>query len=93
MKISARDEHFFQTRRAARRGERGFLVIALLAIIAIMLIYVNVNLRLLNNLKRELKLVEQAQIQRLEKTGAQPLPLANTIASRATSTPVPTLQP
>ena len=65
----------------ARRGERGFLVIALLAIVAIMLLYVNINVRLLGNLKRELKLVEQQQIQRLEKIGAEPLRLPNTITN------------
>jgi len=70
----------------ARRGERGFLVIALLAIIAIMLVYINVSMRLLGSLKRELRLVEQAQIQRLEKIGAQPLPLTNTSTNAA---PIP----
>ena len=73
MKILAYHRGFRCPRSAARRGERGFLVIALLAIVAIMLIYVNVNVRLLGSLKRELKLVEQRQIQRLEKIGAEPL--------------------
>lgn len=67
----------------ARRGERGFLVIALLAIVAIMLIYVNVNVRLLGNLKRELRLIEQQQIQRLENIGAQPLRLTNRVVTSA----------
>ena|ERR1043166_220518 len=74
MKISAHNQCPRCRRSAIRRGERGFLVIALLAIVAIMLIYVNVNVRLLGNLKRELKLVEQQQIQRLKKAGAQPSP-------------------
>jgi len=81
MKISAQNQGSRCRHPAARRSERGFLVIALLAIVAIMLIYVNVNIRLLGNLKRELKLVEQQQIQRLEKMGAQPLPLTNTITN------------
>ena len=50
-----------------------------------MLIYVNVNVRLLGNLKRELKLVEQQQIQRLEKMGAQPLPLTKAPTNEATA--------
>jgi hypothetical protein len=81
MRISAHNQDSRCRRPAARQGERGFLVIALLAIVAIMLIYVNVNVRLLGNLKRELKLVEQEQVQRLEKIGAQPLPLTNTITN------------
>jgi hypothetical protein len=83
MKISASNPGFRRYRSADRRGERGFLVIALLAIVAIMLIYVNVNVRLLGNLKRELKLVEQQQIQRLEKIGAEPLRLPNAITNAA----------
>ena len=79
MRISAHNEGSRCRRPAARRGEHGFLVIALLAIVAIMLIYVNVNVRLLGNLKRELKLVEQQQIQRLEKVGAEPLRLTNVV--------------
>jgi hypothetical protein len=84
MKFPAHNRGSRCCRPAARRGERGFLVIALLAIVAIMLIYVNVNVRLLGNLKRELKLVEQEQIQRLEKMGAQPLRLTNTLTTAAT---------
>ena len=83
MKISAYSRGFGCPRSAARRGERGFLVIALLAIVAIMLIYVNVNVRLLGNLKRELKLVEQQQLQRLEKIGAEPLRLPGAITNAA----------
>ena len=55
------------------------------AIVAIMLIYVNVNIRLLGNLKRELKLVEQQQIQRLEKIGAEPSRLTNSVTTASTS--------
>ena len=85
MKISTPNQFRRGHRPAARRGERGFLVIALLAIVAIMLIYVNVNIRLLGNLKRELKLVEQQQIQRLEKIGAEPSRLTNSVTTASTS--------
>ena len=85
MRISAHNEGSRCRRPAARRGEHGFLVIALLAIVAIMLIYVNINVSLLGNLKRELKLVEQQQIQRLGKIGAQPSPLTNAPTNRATA--------
>jgi hypothetical protein len=82
MKILSREKAFPPVRPAARRSERGFLVIALLAIISIMLLYINFNMRLLGSLKRDLRLVEQAQIQRLEKVGAEPLPLLNTVTNR-----------
>ncbi|HEU0039173.1 MAG TPA: hypothetical protein VFR76_07860 [Verrucomicrobiae bacterium] len=85
MKISAHNQGSRCRRPAGRRGEHGFLVIALLAIVAIMLIYVNINVRLLGNLKRELKLVEQQQIQRLEKVGAEPLPLTKAWTNEATA--------
>ena len=78
MKISSKQTSLSGRSPAARRGERGFLVIALMAILAIMLLYINFNLRMLGNLRRELKLVEQHQIQRLEKAGAEPLPLTDT---------------
>ena len=89
MKISAHNQNARSRHPAARHGERGFLVIALLAIVAIMLIYVNVNVRLLGNLKRELKLVEQRQVQRLEKIGAEPLRLTNTLTTAATDLTTP----
>lgn len=57
-----------------RQGQRGFLVIALLAIISIMLVYIAANLHVLASLKRDLRLVEQKQVQRLNK--AYPSPTA-----------------
>jgi hypothetical protein len=51
-----------------RQGQRGFLVIALLAIISIMLVYVAASLQVLAALKRDIRLVEQKQVQRLLKT-------------------------
>jgi len=93
MKISPHQESFWRCKASARRGERGFLVIALLAIVAIMLLYINFNMRQLGSLRRELKLVEQRQIQRLEKMGAEPSPLANTITNTtAKATPPKTGQ-
>jgi len=54
-----------------RPRERGFfLVIVLLAITAIMLIYLTVNARRLAVLKHDLRLVEQKQIQRFNPTAS-----------------------
>lgn len=54
--------------RNRRPDQRGFLVIALLAIITIMLIYIAANLAVLAALKRDIRLVEQKQVQRLNKS-------------------------
>ena len=50
-----------------RTNERGYIVIALLFILSILLIYAMVNARYLNDLRRELQLFEREQIKRLEK--------------------------
>lgn len=47
-------------------GERGFMVIAMMVILAMMLIYVAASTRSLIQLREELKLVEQKQVQRLQ---------------------------
>lgn len=49
-----------------RNKQGGFLVIALMVILTIMLIYVTIGLRSLNHLRQDLKLVEQKQILRLQ---------------------------
>ena len=50
-----------------RPREHGFfLVIVLLAVTAIMLIYLTVNARSLSALRQDLRLVEQKQIQRFD---------------------------
>jgi hypothetical protein len=54
--------------RHGRRRQRGFLVIAMLAIISIMLVYIAANLHVLAALKRDIRLVEQKQVLRLSKT-------------------------
>jgi hypothetical protein len=51
--------------RPARHHEEGVAVIVVLALLAIMLIFVNANIRALYSLGRELKLIEQQQIKRL----------------------------
>jgi hypothetical protein len=52
------------TKRARR--EQGSAALVVIAIVAIVLIYVASNLRTLEHLNREIKLVERRQIHRLE---------------------------
>jgi len=58
--------------RGNRGNERGFLVIALLAIISIMLIYIAANLHVLAALKRDIRLVEQKQVQHWSRSFPSP---------------------
>jgi len=52
-----------------RRAERGFFLVVVMFILAtIMLIYLAANSRRLINLKREIRLVEQKQVQRLNRS-------------------------
>jgi hypothetical protein len=60
-----------------RRSERGFLVIALLALLSIMLIYIAANLHVLAALKRDVRIVEQKQIHRWEKLNPQAIAATN----------------
>lgn len=54
-----------------RRTEQGFfLVVVMFILMAIMLIYLAANSRRLINLKREIRLVEQKQVQRLNRSPA-----------------------
>ena len=52
-----------------RRAEKGFFLTVVMFILAtIMLIYLAANSRRLANLKREIRLVEQKQMQRLHRS-------------------------
>jgi len=50
-----------------RRRQSGSAVIVVMALLAIILVYVAGNLRTLNNLGRELRLVERQQTRRLQR--------------------------
>jgi hypothetical protein len=52
-------------RPACSRKKDGSAVIVLLALLSIMVLYIFANLKTLNYLDRELKLVEKRQLQRL----------------------------
>jgi hypothetical protein len=82
MKMPARNCCFSRKRPA----QRGVAVIVVLALLAIILLYVGANARTLYYLGRELKLVERQQLQRL----AQPFPRTNSLPAtnpRAPSQP------
>ena len=52
--------------RKRRQAERGTAVIVMLFLLAILLIYIGGNLRTLDSLGRELRILEQKQTHRLE---------------------------
>ena len=78
------------TLQVSRRPRRqsGSAVIVVLALLAIMLIYVASNLRTLYSLGCELKLLERQQVQRLQKTGqATNAPPAITVVTNTVPMP------
>jgi hypothetical protein len=56
---------------SSSRRERGMAVIVVITLLSIVLIYIAGNLRALNNLGRDLKLVEQRQSRRLQAASAR----------------------
>ena len=52
----------------ARRTQSGYVVMTLLAMLSVLLVFIMVNMRYLRDLDRELRLVERAQMHRLQKT-------------------------
>jgi type II secretory pathway component PulK len=71
MRISTRNAY----RCKKSVSQRGVAVIVVLALLAIILLYISANARTLYYLGREIKLIERQQIQRL----AKPLPRTNSI--------------
>jgi hypothetical protein len=59
-----------------RREERGVAVIVVLALLALIFLYIAANARTLDHLNRELKLIEKQQIRRL----AGPTARTNSVA-------------
>lgn len=63
-----------------RHRQRGFfLIIVLLALVTLMLIYITANLRILAALKRDIRILEQKQVQRLEKASPSALVFTNAL--------------
>jgi hypothetical protein len=80
----SRITHQVSSRRRCRRRQSGSAVIVVMALLAIILVYVAGNLRTLNNLGRELKLVERQQTRRLQRASQTTnTPPAITVATNA----------
>jgi hypothetical protein len=58
----------------ARPSEGGFAVLVVLAFLAIMVVLVGANVRSVNWLRREVKLVEKQQVDRLMRLAGHPPP-------------------
>jgi len=56
-----------KTTLTRRPRQKGFVVIALITILGLMSLYVTTNLRTLSVLQRELRLIEQKQLQYWQK--------------------------
>ena len=70
--------------RRSKRKEAGSAVLVVIALIAIIFIYIAANLSALHNLHRELRLIEKRQIQRLQTrpgSGATPAQMTGTTNS------------
>jgi len=71
---------------ASRRAEQGLAVITVMTVLAIVLICVAGNIRMLYSLERELKLVQQRQIRRLQAaTSAANLSYTNNLPAQTNS--------
>lgn len=68
---------------SSQRRQSGVAIVVILAMLSIMLVYVTANLRSLHHLGRELKLLEQRQIQRLNSRSLA----TNTVPQATTSKP------
>ena len=85
---ASRITHKFSGRTRCRRRQSGSAVIVVMALLAIILVYVAGNLRTLNNLGRELKLVERQQTRRLQRASQTTnAPPAITVATNAVPGP------
>ncbi len=72
-----------------RHGRDGVAVVVVLALLALIFVFVAANLRALHNLKRDLTIVEQQQIKRLNVRAASAQPGVSSDAAAQTNA-VPT---
>ena len=72
-----------------RNGEEGMAVILVIALLAILLIYISAGVRTLNNLGRDVRLIEKQQIQRLQQAAGTTNRVAITNLPAASVPPSP----
>ena len=81
---ASRITHHVSRPTPCRRRQTGSAVIVVMALLAIILVYVAGNLRTINSLGRELKLLEHQQTRRLQRaTQTTNTPPAITIATNS----------
>lgn len=61
-----------KTKVSSRESEGGSATILVLALVAIMMVFLTANQLVLHNLKRELRLLEQKQLKRFQPPPAKP---------------------
>jgi len=66
-----------------QRRQSGVAIIVILAMLSIMLVYMTANLQSVHHLGRELKLLEQRQVQRLNSRS----PATNSVTETSSSKP------
>ncbi len=85
MKLRPQSENPSSRARIDRRSERGIATIIVLAILSVAIFYTAANARSLNRLSRQLKQLEQKQVQRLNGASAThnagQVPLTNALPS------------
>ena len=61
-----------QSAVSGQRSARGSATVLVLALVAIMMVFLTANQRVLHNLKREVRLVEQKQLKKFQPPAAKP---------------------
>lgn len=64
-----------------RHGKNGFAVLGVFVILTLMVVFVSSNTAVLNQLHREIRLVEQRQLKKFELVSANSQPQTNTTAA------------
>jgi hypothetical protein len=70
-----------------RKGEEGMAVILVIALLVVLLIYITAGVRTLNNLGRDVRLIEKQQVQRLQQATGTTNQLSTTNRPAASAQP------
>ncbi len=89
MRIAPAKTRLASREPAVRRDQRGFMVIALVVMLSLMVAYVSASARVLTVLNQDIKAVEKRQLQRLKQAEAlqpqAPLTRTNTLPNKASA--------